>query len=1050
MDNMVYYKNKHTNIFIIMLFVLFYSITTCQSFATPSVTDISATNADVGLYAKFELTFNVITTASCLYWPYDESPNNGVPSKVGVSVDGLFSNDNWKTTVVQPGFYYQDFARNDDNLSYMTWLYPKGNPVWKIRFAPTQIGQWKYKIRVIDADGTYYSDESSFNCISSNKHGFVCVSSKDKRYFELSDGYYMPMVGLNYDNKCLKELENSYINCANNLGINLIRSWWQSSNPGFALFGAGGQGGDTYWRNLVYSTDYLPSGHIVVAKIPNSSSPWGALYTQPCIKLNKKYRLSAIVKTVGITGSEDCGVCFIVNGIGKSTPISGDNDWKEITYDFTDTTNCYTATVALGQVNVTSGTAYVASMSLKEDLGDGNYGPELLYRNDFLANVSYPQDAAWRIDHQLEFAEQSGVYIRAVIEEKCDSFYGCIQPDGTWGTQSADNVYANSTHACRTYQQYYWRYLIARYGYSTAIHSFEFCNEGDPFDTNHYDAVKALARYIKSNDPNKHLVSTSTWHSFPPNLWQNVDIDSSDIHMYLGWGVASGGNRLIPGWDGEWQKAYYCSNESDLGTNFSFDETVKHTGKCSLKVSVPPLSPNGGSDSDSIDGGAYYPVDSKLAFMCGVKKGDKIKVSAWVKGINSILCSNKPWKYQGCFNTWYANNGGDYVGTPESFINAPTGTYDWTYVEATWTVTNDNANIMGVKPRYWANNSLTDGATIWWDDICIQNLTTGQTLNYNGGFEYTDSESYDVVAGHCAYSRLTHSFNYGKPTVRGEVGFCYPQRFTNPYKGFSYTGEDQLLIDDTNGVWWKKWVWAQLDADGLYEIYWWPQLLLQRGYTYGKAFQNFMSGIPLSNGNYVDVSAVVSNDELRVLGQKDLTNNKAHLWIDNIPYNWKNVVDGVNIPTVSGTVTVSGFKDGDYKAEWWNTATGTITNTEDVACSGGNIILSVKDLQSDIACKIYPVQSQSQANIKLRILVPSDQVKPGEIVTVTVEYTNTSAVPANNIVVLARIPAEMDYVTGTAETSGGAYDAATKTIRWTIANIDAGQTGTKTYQAKVQ
>ena len=90
-----------------------------------------------------------------------------------------------------------------------------------------------------------------------------------------------------------------------------------------------------------------------------------------------------------------------------------------------------------------------------------------------------------------------------------------------------------------------------------------------------------------------------------------------------------------------------------------------------------------------------------------------------------------------------------------------------------------------------------------------------------------------------------------------------------------------------------------------------------------------MSGIPLSNGHYKDVAATVSNPVIRVLGQKDLVNNRAHLWIDNSKHTWKNVVDGVAIPAVSGTVTVDGLKDGPYKVEWWNTTTGEISRTED-------------------------------------------------------------------------------------------------------------------------
>jgi hypothetical protein len=171
-----------------------------------------------------------------------------------------------------------------------------------------------------------------------------------------------------------------------------------------------------------------------------------------------------------------------------------------------------------------------------------------------------------------------------------------------------------------------------------------------------------------------------------------------------------------------------------------------------------------------------------------------------------------------------------------------------------------------------------------------------------------------------------------------------------------------------------------------------------------------MACIPLPGEQYKDAKVVTNEANLRAWGQKDIVNNKSHLWIDNVPYTWKAFVehnyrpepwnssvtyakdstcgsadssyiyqsiqdnnknhslsdlswwnpvgpfDSANNPPlpspVSGTVTVSGFNDGIYKIEWWDTTAGVITRTEEASCNNGNIVLTVNELQSDVAVKL--------------------------------------------------------------------------------------------------
>lgn len=1077
-----------------------------SALCAPSAGPVAAPDS-VGLYEKFEATFNITTSATKLYWPHDVSPNPGVPAGVGVSVDGLFSADNWQTTVVQPGFYYQDFTYYpgdpDRRISNGdVWIHPVGYPVWKVRFAPTQLGTWKYKIRVVDSTGTYTGPEGTFTCIESANHGFVRVASRDGRYFELSDGTYLPLIGLN---------GVGTEDCAqlSGMGVNLMRMWWQSSNPQLALFGAGGQGGDLNLGNLSYTTDHVRPGHLVSSRIPNLGAAWTSVWlginTTVAAKPNTDYRFTCVVKTVGLTGTGEHGV-FVGEhpSLNRTTPINGDNDWREISVDFNsgDRTE---VRVYVAEMNVTGGESYLSDMSLKEKLPNGQLGAEMLPRPDLQAHSSYSSAIAWKIDQLMDAAAHHNLYVRPVIEEKDDSFFGCIQADGTWGNQTCANIYASDAHACRTYQQYYWRYLIARYGYSTALHSVEFCNEGDPFNTYHYQAAAALGAYFAEHDPNHHLAGSSNWHSFPPRMWRNPDIGTADLHMYIGNRIASGGNRIWPGWHGSWTIANIATTPGD---GFEFDSATVHSGSRSLKMTIP------GVPGD--DGNRF--TTAETWFHCGARPGHNYRVSLWVKGEN-LKTYNKPWLNPGGLALQYAEGGNDFAGytSGEGSCSAPWGTFDWQRLEYTFAVPSTALPgsdgrlpfVLWVRPYYRATNSSSPGY-LWIDDVLIEDVSSGEVLNYNGSFEYLEPEGYDVVGGHCSYSRLVRSYGLGKPVIRGEVGVCYPQRFGSPYKTIPYfgnesqPGEDQLLVDDTEGIWWRKWVWAHIDSGGLTEMYWWSKLPLSRDYRHGKAFQNLMSHVPLSNGNYKEVEAIVSNPSIRVLGQKDLVNNQAHMWIDNLRYTWKAVVDhnfrpeawnssatyGIDCtcgygnpvrqyrskktgnvnhpvtdtdwwedlgtfnpasnpplpPPVSGTVTITGLADGVYTVEWWDTVAGGVVESKQIQCANSRIELTVQNLVSDTACRLFP----APPNVELHVVTPSDKVAPNEVVTITVECTNLGQLEARNVEVGTEVPAQMIYVDGSAEATGGVYDSAANRVTWIVPVIPGGGTASRSFRAKVR
>jgi len=109
------------------------------------------------------------------------------------------------------------------------------------------------------------------------------------------------------------------------------------------------------------------------------------------------------------------------------------------------------------------------------------------------------------------------------------------EPETCPGNQWFYGNWRNMTKV-RWLQRAWWRYLQARWGYSTTIHSWELLNEGDPWNGLHYSLADEFGRYMHQFAPNEHLVTTSFWHSFPgDDFWANPDypsLDYADLHAY--------------------------------------------------------------------------------------------------------------------------------------------------------------------------------------------------------------------------------------------------------------------------------------------------------------------------------------------------------------------------------------------------------------------------------------------------------------------------------------------------------------------------------------
>ena len=176
----------------------------------------------------------------------------------------------------------------------------------------------------------------------------------------------------------------------------------------------------------------------------------------------------------------------------------------------------------------------------------------------------YPEESAYALDKIVNLAEQNGAYLKLVIMEKNDMIYNKLDDDGTFVINgegdNQDGFYGlgRGMNKTRWLQQAWWRYLQARWGYSTNIHSWELTNEGDPWSVNHWELTDELGKFMHCrvfaievgtgdgakcsyDHPDDHLVTTSFWHSFPAQqFWASPNypnVDYADVHAYIstGW-----------------------------------------------------------------------------------------------------------------------------------------------------------------------------------------------------------------------------------------------------------------------------------------------------------------------------------------------------------------------------------------------------------------------------------------------------------------------------------------------------------------------------------
>ena len=525
-----------------------------------NISNVAASSPTVQRWEPIEITFALNGSAATHpQFPFDPAPPPGLEWLDGMTVDALFTPDDWQTIYRRPAFLNQRYQRalKDDQ----EWLYPTGDPVWTARFAPPETGTWKYRIEAREAKGFAQSTENAFSVIAPanpNNHGPVRIAPNDSRYFQHADG-------------------TPFVSGGHGIGFSSERFSFDAVDV-FDAIGAGNQRFFRWWiagqvwgsawypwasRTLPYEGTVPATGLTVDRAYGNGLAALrldadnpimfqGFLSGHAGLIPGRTYRVMVRWRTEDVSGPQVAGRPYgaTVKFVGWPEPgqtesipalvphIYGDTAWHVATADFVAEDN-FLPNLALILENATGGAAYVDECAVREVLPAGTLGPQLLRTPKFNAHLEFDSARGAGMDAIFTEADARGMAFKLVISEKQEFLLNHLGPDGLPDRHEGhfDNIENAPTQRLH---EYYWRHLRARFGAYRSIHSWELVNEAAPGPGDHFRLTSLLAQQAAA-DGNPHLATTSTWATLAEDAWnapESAPISYADFHAYVrssGW-----------------------------------------------------------------------------------------------------------------------------------------------------------------------------------------------------------------------------------------------------------------------------------------------------------------------------------------------------------------------------------------------------------------------------------------------------------------------------------------------------------------------------------
>jgi|GEM_PF-1249020 len=530
--------------------------------------------ASVRKYEKFEADFDIDTVAENNFYVYDTNAPYPLERSKGVNVSALVEQPDGKV-VEQPMFFRTLISKVNGVYINTT------TKVWTVRLTPRMLGVHKFKIKIVDGLGTNITSVNmgQFVGVASNDKGFVKVSSADTRYFEHETGeQFWPVGPLNANQT------------TNPSGLNFERIWfggygiyssnwahWISSASGHGNEGWGSYlqtGKDSTGKKISYGDSevsyYLHTG----AGTGISGNTKDGYYIRisgtedetfaGVLEVGREYQMSMRVKTEGFNGAkfnsalsnygftlkvvdppagdwaqmQDPSIMkpYFASSKNAFTPINTNTDWHTVVVKFTATKTSNSMFLVLD--NMATGKVFIDNMSIRPVTNSG-LGAEIV-RQSKASSYEYIEDRpAADIDFMLDQAKQKDLYYKFVVHDKNDKFAELIDLPTNEFTFNAtgDWRYYNSTRVKWLLKNWY-RYIAARWGYSTNVQSWELNNEGPPHVDEHFKAADDFGAFMKKTNIYPQMVTTSGWccamsDSLSKGYWNTYrNIDFVDVHQY--------------------------------------------------------------------------------------------------------------------------------------------------------------------------------------------------------------------------------------------------------------------------------------------------------------------------------------------------------------------------------------------------------------------------------------------------------------------------------------------------------------------------------------
>lgn len=421
-----------------------------------------------------------------------------------------------------PAFWHHAFERRilvRDGRE-RDWMYPTGRDGWKARFAPMEVGPHQAVAVIQDSNGPRSSAPFRFVCEPSTTPGFLRVSGKDPRFFELSEGQPFFALGQNLafigpqQYVTLPKAEEIFGKLAAH-GANYLRIWTGSEDWALAV-----EARKSAWGR---SWNWDP---------PFVQEPGSDTANRLCIELNARRRKVAPNPSHAITVRPEtryvitgrvrvdgqASVRLDAPGPEPNTLIGrpGDRGWTDFRREFTTGSEEFWFRGMTFECQG-EGTAWLADLSMKEAGG----GAELLWEADLNRPTRgfYSPPDCFMLDELLAAAESSGIYLQLCLFTR-DLYMGALKEPNSPQYRSA---IADAKKLLR--------YAVARWGYSTHVAAWEYWNEMDPgLPTDAF--YTAAGEFLEQIDIYNHLRRTSTWGPSAKDCLHS-ELDVADVHFYL-------------------------------------------------------------------------------------------------------------------------------------------------------------------------------------------------------------------------------------------------------------------------------------------------------------------------------------------------------------------------------------------------------------------------------------------------------------------------------------------------------------------------------------